>query len=166
MCLWKNHIYCHEIQLQIFHFLVSDTLTWPNCSHNLKKCLSSWYICTKTWKVQLKAVTMALLLVTTSSVHANSHLNWYYVQDTESYVISCNFLKLHDLWSQCDCQSVSDEQNQFWQSRFHNILRYCLQSIRCFLSHQCFVLKAMLWFLNFQQKLFLLHWKIYYQRFL
>jgi hypothetical protein len=55
-----------------------------------------------------------------------------------------------------------DAQNPLWQSR----LQYCLQSIRPFLNQLCLALKVKLSFWNFQQKIILLHWKIYNRIFL
>ena len=53
----------------------------------------------------------------TSSVRANSHLKWFHVQDTESYVIGCDFLKFfiisgHCATVQCAKSTVSKRISQ------------------------------------------------------
>ena len=100
---WKRHFYRHGIRTQklpLPSFRLSNS---AKLFSQLDKCHSSWYIYTKTWKGQLQAVTMALWPMATSSVRSNSHLKWFHVQDTESYVIGCEFLKFYNLWSLCDC---------------------------------------------------------------
>ena len=47
-------------------------------------------------------MTMALRPVATSSVRANSYLNWFNVQDAKDYVRSCNFLNFYNLWCLCE----------------------------------------------------------------
>jgi hypothetical protein len=61
---------------------------------------------------------------------------------------------------------LSNAQNPLWQSRFHKVLLYCLQSICPSLNQICSALKVKLWLWSFQQKIILFHQKIYYQRIL
>jgi hypothetical protein len=96
---WKSHFYHHGIQTQNFpllSLLLSKSAKWFWQLENI-----SFHLNTKTWKGQLQAVTMALWPMATSSVRANSHFNWFHVQDTESYVIGWDFLNYYNLWSLC-----------------------------------------------------------------
>ena len=56
---------------------------------------------------------------------------------------------------------LSNVQNPLCPIGFHKILRYCLQSVRPSLNQLCSALEVKLWLWNFQQKIILLHWKIY-----
>ena len=100
-CLMKKSLLpSWDSNPELSRFLLSNS---AKLFSQLDKCHSSWYIYTKTWKGQLQAVTMAVRPVATSSVYAISHFKWFHVQDTESYVIGCEFLKFYHLWSLCDC---------------------------------------------------------------
>jgi hypothetical protein len=67
---------------------------------------------TKTWKGQLQAMITAHWPMATSSIRANSHLNWFHV------LVSYLFYIISGI-----CVTVSCAK---WKNRFYQILQYCL----------------------------------------